>query len=385
MRLRGRVVLAEGARWLLRVADARGVTFELEVADAARAAPGDLVVVEGREVGPTRLGDVRLVERTTPEATFPRPDGDWIHTQRTLPGLRARAEVLSAIRAHLDGEGFLEVETPSAVPSPGLDLHLRGFEVSGMGAPRFLITSPEYQMKRLLVGGAGPIYQLARCFRRDEQGALHEPEFTMLEWYRPFAGAEEVMRDTEALVAAAATRVRGEPTLERDGRTIDVAPPWPRVRVEDALQQHAGCGLADVESETAFFERWAFEVEPRLGVDRPCFVTHWPASMASLARLHPEDPRFADRFEAYVAGIELCNGFGELTDPREQRARLERDVRARREQGLDAYPIDERFLVALEEGMPPSGGNALGVDRLVMLAAGAASLADVIAFGHDRI
>lgn len=305
-------------------------------------------------------------------------ESDAARTARVLPALRARARVLRAIRERFDGDGFLEVETPAMVPSPGLDLHLMAFEAVGLGEPRWLITSPEYQMKRLL-GAGQPIYQLARCFRRGELGAHHEPEFTMLEWYRPSAGAEDVMRDTEQLVAAVATALHGAPRIERAGATIDLSPPWPRRTVEDVFREHTGREVLDVlPDEEAFFRAWVDDVEPGVGA-APCFITRWPASMASLARLCPDDARWADRFEAYVGGLEICNGFGELVDPVEQRARLERDRDARRARGLDDYPIDERFLAALEEGLPESGGNALGVDRLVMLMIGAEHIADVLA------
>lgn len=326
-------------------------------------------------------------EVLTAPARFPVPGGEAMRFQgpsNVLENLRSRATILRALRGWLDGEGFLEVETPLAVPSPGLDLHLAAFEVRGLGAPRWLITSPEYQMKRLLAGGAPRLYQLARCFRRDERGASHEPEFTMLEWYRAFAGAEEMMADTEALAAAAARAIHGHTRVPARGREIDLAPPWPRLTVEEAFSTLAGVSLDEVlPDEERFFRVLVEAIEPKLGHPKPVFLTHWPASMASLARIREDG--WADRIEAYVDGLELCNGFGELTDPAEQRARLERDRAERRRLGLDDYPIDERFLAALEEGIPPSGGNALGVDRLVMLVTGAAHIEDVQAFPQSRL
>jgi elongation factor P--(R)-beta-lysine ligase len=303
--------------------------------------------------------------------------------RRVLPRLRSRARALRAIRAYFDEEGFLEVETPLAVPSPGLDLHLAAFEVRGFGDPRWLITSPEYQMKRLLAGGSGPIFQLARCFRRDERGHLHEPEFTLLEWYRPDADAEAVMADTERLVARAAEALNGAPTAPGPDGPVDLRGPWPRYTVEALFAEHVGAPALALDEE-AFYRAWVEHVEPALG-PAPCFVTRWPASMASLARLCEDDPRWADRFEAYGGAVELCNGFGELTDPVEQRQRLERDRAARAAQGLEDYPIDERFLAALEEGLPPSGGNALGVDRLLMWLTGAPCIQDVMAMPDERV
>ena len=296
--------------------------------------------------------------------------------------LKQRAALLRSVRQYFDGEGFVEVDTPAMVPSPGLDLHLDAFEVEREGdAPRYLITSPEYQMKRLLSGGLERIYQVCKAFRRNERGSHHEPEFTMLEWYRAHAGSREVMADTEQLVAHVARAAhQGRAVLRVEEREVDVTPPWPRMTVREAFSELAGRDVdALLDDEEQFFRVLVDDIEPRLGFDKPVFLVDYPASMASLARLKPDDPSVADRFEAYVAGIELCNGFGELTDPVEQRARLERDQQARRGAGKDVYPVDERFLEALEVGMPPSGGNALGVDRLVMLVLGLDNIQDITA------
>lgn len=310
-----------------------------------------------------------------------------LHGQgRVLERLKARAAIRTAVRRFFDDRAFIEVDTPIAVPSPGLDLHLAAIEAVGMSERRWLVTSPEYQMKRLLTGGMTRIYQLGPCFRRDEQGALHEPEFTMLEWYRAFAGSEEIMRDTEELVASVAVALHGSTVIPGRGRPVDVAPPWKRLTMAEAFRKLAGVELEQVLPDEERFYRILIErIEPGLGYPKPVFLTHWPASMASLARLSPEDPRYADRLEAYIDGVELSNGFGELIDPAEQRERLERDRDERRRTGRDDYPIDERFLAALEEGMPPSGGNALGFDRLVMLVTGATHIEEVVAFPQSRL
>lgn len=300
--------------------------------------------------------------------------------------LAHRHRILQLTRACFDQAGFIEVETPSVVPSPGLDFHLDAFEVVDSRAARFLTTSPEYQMKRLLASGMGAIYQLCHCFRRDEDGHNHQPEFTMLEWYRTRAGSAELMVDTEQLVAMLATRLHGRSAITRQGRTIDLAPPWPRITVADAFVRYAQTTLESVlPDEERFFRLLVDRVEPQLGRDQPVFLTHYPASMASLAKIHTDDPRYADRFEAYVDGIELCNGFGELTDPVEQRARFSADQASRRAGGKVVYPIDERFLSALDHGLPDSGGNALGFDRMVMLLLGAERIEDVMAFGASRL
>lgn len=279
--------------------------------------------------------------------------------------------------------GYLEVETPAAVVCPGLDPHLAALEVDGLGARRWLATSPEYQMKRLLAAGFPRLVQIARAYRAEEVGPLHEPEFTLLEWYRTGAGSAEMMEETEELVAELAEGSGGR--LRRPG-SPDVAarPPWERLTVEEAFRRYAGTDLAAVlaAGHDAFFRVLVERVEPRLGWARPTFLVRWPVAFASLARRVPDAPAWADRFEAYVGGIELCNGFGELTDPVEQRERLRADQAARARDGKEVYPIDERFLRALEEGIPPAGGNALGVDRLVMLLVGAAHLDEVRAFGE---
>ena len=302
--------------------------------------------------------------------------------------LRERADVLSKVRRFFDARGFVEVQTPVMVPSPGLDVALDAFEVAGgeRGARRWLITSPEYQMKRLLADGWSHVYQIVPCFRRDEVGSRHNPEFSMLEWYRANAAMDDVVRDTEQLVAD----VTGGWVRLAGGRTIDVRPPLERLGVCDAFERFAGwtreqtleAGARDTER---YFRTLVDRVEPALeSLERGVFLVDYPATQASLARKKPGDPALAERFELYVTGVELCNGFGELVDPVEQRARLERDQAERQALGLPVYPIDERFLDALAR-VPPSGGNALGLDRLVALACGTTEIAEVLAFTADEL
>ena len=301
--------------------------------------------------------------------------------------LRERARVCAGVRRFFDTRDFVEVETPIMVPSPGLDLHLDAFAVEAgeRGAPRWLITSPEYQMKRLLADGWQRIYQMTPCFRRGEAGARHNPEFTMLEWYRANASADDVLQDTEQLVAA----VTGG-AVRLDGRTIDVRPPLERIAVCDAFARFTGWSHDEVldaaaHDEERYFRALVEQVEPGLDrIDRGVFLVDYPLSQASLARRKPADPRFAERFELYVAGVELCNGFGELVDPVEQRERFSHDQEKRRAKDLPVYPIDERFLDALAR-VPPSGGNALGLDRLAALACGTTEIASVMAFTADEV
>ena len=296
--------------------------------------------------------------------------------------LAERAQILRTIRGFFEARGFLEVETPSIVPSPGMDVHLDAFEVAGAG---WLVTSPEYQMKRLLADGYDRIYQLGRCYRRNEQGAQHNPEFTMLEWYRAHAGMEDVLRDTEQLVAA----VSGGRFVVQ-GLSLEARPPFARLTVCEAFLRFANMRHEETldmatADEDRFYRLLVDQIEPALAeLPHAVFLTEYPAPMASLARKKPADPRVAERFELYVAGVELCNGFGELTDPTEQRARFVADQDARRARGLPVHVLDEKFLAALERGMPPSGGNALGVDRLVALTCGTRDIESVLAFTAEE-
>lgn len=347
---------------------------------APRLKLGELVRVEARE--PDRadeslhyLGHELLAESRVEPLSEGSESGRFIG-RRVLERLRARAQLLRAARSFFDTKDFIEIEAPLIVPCPGLDVHL---DPIGVDDGRFLITSPEHQLKRLLVGGARRIYSLGKVFRKEELGRLHEPEFTMLEWYRAYAGAEALMRDTEDLVEALAIEIRGEAAIG----AIDLSPPWDRLRVDEAFERYAGVSVFEaLRDETRFHQLMAEAIEPELGKERPVFLTHYPIEMASLAAPDPGDPRFAMRFEAYLNGVEICNGFGELTDPDEQRARHERDRAIRAREGLALPPLDEPFLRALEEGMPPSGGNALGFDRVVMLLVGAEAIEEVIPFPY---
>ncbi len=316
--------------------------------------------------------------------------------------LRKRAVALQALRRFFDERGFLEVETPLLVPSPGLELHLDAFPVGD----RYLITSPEYQLKRMLAAGFDRIYSLARCFRRGEAGAQHNPEFTLVEWYRAPGDWREIARDVEELCHAVVAAVRGDGgPAAYQGRALPLAPPWRWLTVGEAMRAWAGVEAFGDEPaaelarrgraagwpispaldawDDVFFSIFLAAVEPRLA-EAPTILHDWPAPLSALARLAP-DRRTAERFEAYAGGLELANGFGELIDAVEQRARFQHDLAERRRRGLPEYPVDERFLAALAEGLPPCAGVALGVDRLVMLACDAPSLREVVAFATDEL
>ena len=386
----GRVVSRDGDRIL--VADSSAAVWVRPIAEGAEL--GAWVEAAGSWQAGT-LSDAKVWARTRASLPFPVPDGEWMwfmaDGRRRYRALQQRARLLTAIRRYFDDLGFLEVTTPAVVPSPGLELHLDAIEIADPRRDgsdrRYLITSPEYQMKRLLAGGVGRCYQICACFRAGELGDLHEPEFTMLEWYRTFADAEAVMADTEAMVALVARTLNGGSTsVTFRGRHLDLAPPWPRMTVAEAFRRYAGIDVDGVlPDEDRFYRIMVETIEPELGRDRPLFLTAWPRAMASLAKLSEANPEVADRFEAYVDGMELCNGFGELTDAGEQRDRFEADISARRAAGKPLYPVDERFLAALAEGIPPSGGNALGIDRLLLLLGGGRALEDITAFPASRL
>lgn len=304
------------------------------------------------------------------------------------------------IRRFFDARGFLEVETPIAVPSPGLEPHLFAFETRAIGpdgraSTLYLHTSPEYAMKRVLGAGVGHIYQLARVFRNGERSRTHAPEFTMLEWYRCPGELHEIMDDVEALVASVADLLGGwrprwfrRTSISEAFRAAGLGDP---LEYEDTPSLRRALGISDPGPglsrspdtwEDVFFRAFLAQVEPMISSEGLTLLHGYPARMAALARVDRVDPRRAERFEAYAGGLELANAFGELIDPVEQRRRFEADIDTRRARNAPVYPIDEIFLRDLGR-IPADGGAAgiaLGVDRLLMLCLGAASVQDVITF-----
>ena len=291
----------------------------------------------------------------------------------SIPGIDnvvLRAKIVSAMRAFFDARGFVEVDTPVRIAAPAPEPHIDCPEVFAAGRNAdgrggFLRASPELQMKKLLAAGMGRIYQIGPCFREGERGRRHNPEFTMLEWYRADAGYEEVMADAEALVAglfaAFPERVAAE-VADSAGR------PFRRLQVRDAYRTLAEWDPFENWDADRFDFDMATKIEPGLPRE-PTFLVDYPPAAASLSRIAGPEPVHAERWELYVGGVELANAFSELTDPEEQRRRFEAARDERRLLGEADYPVDEEFLSALGE-MRPSGGVALGVDRLVMLLAG---------------
>ena len=340
----------------------------------------------------------------------------WWHPTRFTarkPYLEARGRIAAALRAWFAADGFAEVETPALQVSPGLEPHLKAFateleEPFEQGRRRlYLHTSPEFAMKKLLAAGCPRIFQLARVYRNGERAPTHHPEFTMLEWYRSGAGIESLLSDTAALLRAAWQTVpaplRGD-GLRWNGRVCDPMQPLNVLSVADAFARYANIDLlatapdpahpdadllrratakaglpvpASGDWEDIFFHIFLDRIEPNLGIGAPTALIDYPLSMAALARPSPRDPRVAERVEIYAAGLELANGFGELTDAAEQRRRFLADMDKKERLYGTRYPLDEDFLAALAL-MPEAAGMALGFDRLVMLATGATCIDDVL-------
>lgn len=324
---------------------------------------------------------------------------------RKRPYLEARARIMRAIRAFFDGQGFAEVETPILQVCPVMDTHIHGFSTDLQGVDLqykktlYLHTSPEFAMKKLLVAGMPAIYQLCHVFRNAEGSRRHSPEFTMLEWYRAGAGYEEIAQDTINLLRHVA-RTMDITHFHYGARQCDAFAEAEFLTVRDAFVQYANIDLdvfledrvafaralsaqgirvaEDDKWDDLFFRVMADKIEPFLGMRVPTILKDYPLCMASLARPCPHDMRYAARFEVYVCGMELANAFDELTDTQLQRARFIEEMAQKEAIYGTRYPVDEDFLEALEHGMPASGGIALGVDRLVMLATGAADILDVL-------
>ncbi|AMV73306.1 translation elongation factor P-lysine lysyltransferase [Desulfuromonas sp. DDH964] len=290
--------------------------------------------------------------------------------------LEQRARIVQAIRAFFVAAGFLEVETPHLLPGNAPELHIDPV-AAGDG---FLHTSPELCMKRLLAAGYRQIFQLCRCWRRGERGARHLPEYTMLEWYRSGCDYHTLMGDCEELLAFLVP----SGSLRWQGEEIDLVAPFERLTVREAFARHAAGSLDRALAEGRFDEVMALEIEPHLGRRRPTFLYEYPAACAALARKKSGAPQLAERFELYIAGLELANAFSELTDPDEQRQRFVREEDARRRMGKAPVPLPEKFLAELG-ALDSAAGIALGVDRLVMLLTDAATIDAVVAFTPEDL
>ncbi len=339
---------------------------------------------------------------------------NWIQLRddpRLRRNLESRAEILAGIRSFFAQEGFLEIDPPALVPLPGMEPHLVPFssDLLDQKAERrrfFLHTSPEYALKKLLSAGLERIYALGHVFRNGEVSSTHNPEFTLLEWYRAGADYRVLMEECERLFLHLLKKLGLGPRISYQGGPLDLTPPWPRIPVAEAVRSHAGVdleacctveelvaiarrkGYEEVSArwpwEDVFYRIFLQEVEPSLPKESPFFLVDYPAEMAALARPRPGAPRWAERFELYAGGLEIANAFSELTDSQEQGRRLEQEREQRIRAGQEPYPMDRAFLEAVGR-LPEAAGIALGVDRLVMILVDAADIRDVIPFPAEDL
>ena len=294
---------------------------------------------------------------------------------RTKKNLALRRNVFDAVRRFFGQNGFLEVDTPLCIAAPAPEPHID----NAKAGDHFLQASPELHMKRLLCAGYENIFQLCKCFRENERGDLHLPEFTMLEWYAASADYGCMMDQVEELVRFISIETLGSLKVQYGKTVIDMAAPWQRMRLEDAFDKFAGMDMKTAIDRDLFEEKLAFEIEPALDTHRPVFLHDYPSANTPLAKSVPGNPEAAQRFELYLAGIEICNGYSERTDEKLLRARFESELSQRIKAGRPLSPMPERFLEDMAN-MPDAAGCALGLDRLVMVLADARTIDDVVAF-----
>jgi lysyl-tRNA synthetase, class II len=381
---------------------------------------GDFVGVEGTALATRRGGELSLAIdhwRLLAKSLRPPPDKfhgledvetryrqrelDLLANEESRRAFAIRAKAISEVRRWLDEHGFVEVETPVLQPLYGGAL-ARPFTTHHNALDRdfYLRIATELYLKRLVVGGIDKVYELGKDFRNEGVSHKHNPEFTMLEWYEAYADYEKTAQDLERLVADVAERVLGTTVVERDGVEIDLAPPWRRVTLREAVRERTGIDLAQhptrealaaaMGGEAGEAEGWgklvdgllSKSVEPELV--QPTFVVDYPVELSPFAKAHRSEPGLVERWEAFVGGIEIANSFSELNDPDEQRRRFEQQAAEIARGDEEAQPYDEAFVEALEHGMPPTGGVGLGIDRLAMMLTGARSLREVVLFPAMR-
>ncbi len=335
------------------------------------------------------------------ETRYRKRELDLIANEETRERFAARAKAISSVRRWLDDHGFVEVETPVLQPLYGGAL-ARPFTTHHNALDRdlYLRIATELYLKRLIVGGIDRVYELGKDFRNEGISHKHNPEFTMLEWYEAYADYEDTARALEDLVSTVAQAVLGTTKVERDGETIDLAPPWKRITLRDAIKQETGIDVAEHPSREELAKAMGTEADPKEGwgklVDgllskavepkliQPTFITDYPVELSPFAKAHRSEEGLVERWEAFVGGVEIANSFTELNDPDEQRRRFEQQREESERGDEEAQPYDEAFIEALEVGMPPTGGVGLGIDRLVMILTGAPSLREVVLFPAMR-
>ncbi len=335
------------------------------------------------------------------ETRYRKRELDLMANEEVRALFAARGRTIAVVRGWLDERGFVEVETPVLQPLYGGAL-ARPFTTHHNALDRdlYLRIATELYLKRLVVGGIDRVYELGKDFRNEGISHKHNPEFTMLEWYEAYADYEDTAKRTEEMVAAVAEKVLGTTKVERDGETIELAPPWKRVTLRDAVRSETGIDLAEhptrealaeaMDSEASDDEGWgklvdgllSKSVEPKL--IQPTFVTDYPVELSPFAKAHRREEGLVERWEAFAGGIEIANSFTELNDPDEQRRRFEQQAEELARGDQETQPYDEAFIEALEQGMPPTGGVGLGIDRLVMILTGAKSLREVVLFPAMR-
>jgi lysyl-tRNA synthetase class 2 len=300
--------------------------------------------------------------------------------KRRKEKLIVRARIIQAVRDFFIDHDYIEVETPIRIPAPAPETHIDADESGDW----FLQTSPELCMKQLLAVGFGRIFQICKCFRKGERGRWHLPEMTMLEWYRINSNYLDMMNECETLISQVARQINSKSMMIYQGTAIDLTPPWRKISVAEAFGRFASMSMEAALENDRFDEIMVEAIEPNLGQPQPVFLYDYPLSRGALARAKPQDGRYAERFELYIGGLEICNAFSELTDPIEQRRRFESERNRRLASGRLVSPMPEKFLTALGE-MPEAAGNALGIDRLVMLFADAQKIDEVVAFTPEEL
>jgi lysyl-tRNA synthetase class 2 len=299
---------------------------------------------------------------------------------RRKKALQQRARILQGIRQFFIEKGYLEVETPHRIPTPAPESHIEAIPSDTW----FLHTSPELCMKRLMAAGYDKIFQICRCWRERERGSRHLPEFTLLEWYKSGGDYRLLMEECEELIRSVLSAVGlGQKIIFR-GHDIDLSNPWERISVKEAFHCYARTSVPEALKKNLFDEIMVQDIEPNLGVEKPTVIYDYPAERGALARLKQEDSTVAERFELYIGGLELANGFSELVDSKEQRKRFHAENKNRQSLGKGIYSMPDKFLAELDD-MPPSAGVALGVDRLAMVFLDSETIDEVVAFTPEEL
>lgn len=380
---------------------------------------GDILGVEGRAVV-TRRGQLSIEVKSweilakslrpppdkfhgleDTETRYRRRELDLIANEDSREIFRVRARTVSEVRRWLDDYGFFEVETPVLQPLYGGAL-AKPFTTHHNALDRklYLRIATELYLKRCVVGGIDKVYELGKDFRNEGISMKHNPEFTMLEWYEAYADYTQTAIELETLVSSVAEKVLGKAEIERDGRTISLAPSWHRITLRDAILEKSGIDIEKETTRESLAAAMKVELDDTVGwgklVDtlfskrvepdliEPTFIMDYPVELSPFAKIHRDNPRVVERWEAFIGGVEIANSFTELNDPDEQRRRFEQQAEELERGDDEAQPYDEAFIEALEQGMPPTGGVGLGIDRLVMMLTGTSSLREVVLFPAMR-